>query len=235
MYTCIFFFMYNCIQSYKFKCICVYQMKVIGILNQKGGVGKTTLSTCLAVAFEKKKKKVAILDLDPQATSCFWADARQQDYPAVVSIQPIRLNAMIKGAEDSGTDVIIIDGAAIQRDISYDVARVSDFVLIPTKPAVFDVTAMQDTIKALQKHDTKYSVILNMVSPRGCELDDFKKLTEELNIPLCPVAIGNRKDFFRSQNMGLAVQEFNDKGKASKEISGVYKYICIQIYNNEKG
>ena len=36
-------------------------MKIIGIINQKGGVGKTTLSTCLAVAFEQDNKKVALM------------------------------------------------------------------------------------------------------------------------------------------------------------------------------
>ena len=123
-------------------------MKVIGILNQKGGVGKTTLATCLAVAFEQDKKKVVLIDLDPQATACFWHDTRKQDYPTVISIQPVRLDAIISGANEQGVDIVIIDGAAIQREISNDVARVSNFILLPTKPAVFDVTSMQDTINS---------------------------------------------------------------------------------------
>jgi len=47
-------------------------MKVLAILSQKGGVGKTTLATCLAVASENDGKKTAIFDLDPQATASFW-------------------------------------------------------------------------------------------------------------------------------------------------------------------
>ena len=44
-------------------------MKVLAVLSQKGGVGKTTLATCLAVAAEQAGKEVAIIDLDPQATA----------------------------------------------------------------------------------------------------------------------------------------------------------------------
>lgn len=46
-------------------------MKVLAILSQKGGVGKTTLATCLAVAAEHAGKETAIIDLDPQATASF--------------------------------------------------------------------------------------------------------------------------------------------------------------------
>ena len=205
-------------------------MKVIGVLNQKGGVGKTTLSTCLAVAYEQDKKKVALIDLDPQATACFWSDTRKQFTPAVISIQPVRLKSIIEGARENNTDVVIIDGAAIQKEIAYDVGQIADYVLIPTKPAVFDVSSMQETIKILAQHNTKFSVVLNMISPSGQELEDFAKLAVDLNIPLCPISIGNRKDFFRAQNIGLSVQEYAPESKATQEIIQVYKYINQQIY-----
>ena len=69
-----------------------------------------------------------------------------------------------------------------------------------------------------------------MISPSGQEIEDFKQLTKELDIPLCEISIGNRKDFFRAQNQGLAVQEYNIDCKASTEIIQLYKFICIQLY-----
>lgn len=205
-------------------------MKVLGVLNQKGGVGKTTLSTCLSVAFEEDNKKVALIDLDPQATACFWSDTRNKDTPAVVSIQSVRLKSMINAARDANTDIVIIDGAAIQKEIAYDVAQVANYIIIPTKTAVFDVTSMQETVKILKQNKIPYSVVLNMVSPSGQEIDDLKRMTKDFDIPLCEISIGNRKDFFRAQNMGLAVQEFDRSGKGTEEIIQLYKYIIKQLY-----
>ena len=53
-------------------------MKILAIISQKGGVGKTTLATALAVVF----------DLDPQASAVFWKDTRQDEAPAVIAIPP---------------------------------------------------------------------------------------------------------------------------------------------------
>ena len=137
---------------------------------------------------------------------------------------------MINAARDANTDIVIIDGAAIQKEIAYDVAQFADYIIIPTKTAVFDVTSMQETVKIIKKNNVPYSIILNMVSPSGQEIDDFKKMTSDLNIPLCNTSIGNRKDFFRAQNMGLAVQEYDREGKGAEEIIQVYKYIIKQLY-----
>lgn len=207
-------------------------MKVLGIINQKGGVGKTTISTCLAVAFEQAGKKVAILDLDPQATSCFWHDTRTSKSLSVVSIQPVRLKMMVNSANSLGTDIVIIDGAAVQREIAYDVAAIVDLALIPTKPALFDISAMQETIKALKQNKTSFSIILNMISPQGKKETDVKEIVETFSENVCPTTLGNRKDFFRAQSFGLAVQEYAPESIAAKEIMSLYNYINTKIYNN---
>src|SRR3546814_1501016 len=114
-------------------------MKVLAILSQKGGVGKTTLATCLAVAAEQAGKVAAIIDLDPQATASFWQDVRQLDTPAVASLQPVHLPAMLKACEDGGPDLVVISGAAVARDVAYEEARQADSMLIPTKIGSSDV------------------------------------------------------------------------------------------------
>lgn len=206
-------------------------MKVLAVLSQKGGVGKTTLATSLAVAAETDGKSVALIDLDPQATATFWHDTRGKDSPAVISIQPIRLGAVIKAAAEQGTDLVVIDGAAVQREIAYDAAAVSDFVLVPTKPAVFDIKSMTETIKAVQQHEKPLAVVLNMIAPTGVENTDAFDAAQMLGVDICPITVGNRKAFFRSQGEGLAVQEFEPGGKAAEEIQKLYEYTCRHLYN----
>jgi len=210
-------------------------MKVLSLLSQKGGVGKTTLATCLAVAAQRDGKTAAILDLDPQATASFWKDVRGKDTPAVTSIQSVRLPAVIEAARNAGTDLVIIDGAAVQREIAYEAAAVSDFILIPTKPAVFDTMSMTQTQNAARQHNTPYAIVLNMVAPSGPELMDAVEAAKTMGADFCPVMIRQRKAFFRAQGEGLAVQEYEPSGKAAKEIKELYAYTCIQLYGKGDG
>ncbi len=206
-------------------------MKVLAILSQKGGVGKTTLATCLAVAAENDGKKTVIFDLDPQATASFWLDVRNQETPAVVSIQAVRIPAMLKAAEEAGTELAIIDGAAVARDVAFEAARAADYVFIPTKTAVFDTMSMVSTIEIVRQQNKPFSIILTFVPPVGQETGDAKKTASELKADICSVYIGNRKAYFRAQSEGLAVHEYEPNGKAADEIIRLYEYMCIHLYN----
>ena len=76
------------------------RLNVLGIAGQKGGVGKTTLATCLAVAAQEDGLKVAIFDIDDQGSASFWHDERRKtlhtESPAVISLHAVRLEAMLK-------------------------------------------------------------------------------------------------------------------------------------------
>lgn len=67
-------------------------MKIVAMAARKGGSGKSTLTAHLAVAAIQDGLRVAIVDLDPQATVAEWADERGDDPPDVVSSKPARLH-----------------------------------------------------------------------------------------------------------------------------------------------
>ena len=227
------------------------KLKTLGIAGQKGGVGKTTLATCLAVAAQENGLKVAIFDIDDQGSASFWHDERRKilhtESPAVISLHAVRLEAMLRGAEEEGTDLVIIDGPARHRDIAKATADVSDFILLPTRAgAAFDEKSVIQTIEVIDQGKTPFSIVFNLCDPVGFEATDaFEQSRTQPEI--CPVLIGKRKAFTRAQLKGLAVQEYERNprlysdgkvsktdGKATKEVEDLYKYICIEIYNQQK-
>ncbi|MFV1678007.1 AAA family ATPase [Phaeobacter sp. JH20_32] len=205
-------------------------MQVLSLIAQKGGVGKTTLATCLAVQAVQQGKQVLVIDLDPQATASFWSDTRgKPDDPAVMSIQPVRLPAVLKAASDAGTDMVIIDGAAVSKEVAYSAAEVSDLVLVPFKAAVFDINSVAQTVQTIKQVGSRYALVLTFVPPQGKETEEAKDIATQLGSNFCPVLIGNRKAFFRAQSSGLAVQEFEPDGKAAEEIKALYTYVSDEL------
>lgn len=175
-------------------------------------------------------KRTAIVDLDPQATASFWKDVRQQDTPAVDSVQAVRLGATVKALAAAGADLVIVDGAAIARDVTTEAVRQADLVLVPTRAAVFDTMSMTHTLDVVREYRKPFSVVLTFVPPQGQETSDAMKAIEQLGARVCPVTIGHRKAFFRSQSVGLTVQEFEPGGAAAQEINALYSYIRILLY-----
>jgi chromosome partitioning protein len=74
-------------------------MKTIALLSQKGGSGKSTIATHLAVCAERDGKSVAIFDIDPQASAISWAHRRKSETPPVVKVTPVQLPGLLNTAE----------------------------------------------------------------------------------------------------------------------------------------
>ncbi|MEZ4711680.1 MAG: AAA family ATPase [Caldilineaceae bacterium] len=208
-------------------------MKVLSIISQKGGVGKTTLATALAVAAEKDGKQVAILDLDDQASACFWSDIREAPTPAVKDVKAVRLGVYLQSIREAGCDLVIIDCPPVHKDIALDAAAPADFVLIPSKPDLFDIRSMTMTVKLLSKIAKPSAVVLTFCPPAGPEVPGARATVQDIGAALCPIEIGLRKSYARAQQTGQTAQEFEPDGKAAEEITSLYKYTCIQLNKDE--
>src|ERR1700739_1439933 len=114
---------------------------ILSVLNQKGGVGKTTLSVNLAAALAARKQRVLVVDADPQGSALDWVAVRGQDAPfvAVGMCKPVIHLEPPKMGKDF--DVILIDGPPRVYEVAKSAVMASDAVLIPVLPSQFDVWA----------------------------------------------------------------------------------------------
>lgn len=204
-------------------------MKTLAVVSQKGGVGKTTLATALAVEAGRDGRRAIVVDLDPQASASFWRDTREADDPAITAVPAARLGHVLAAAAEAAVDIAIVDTPPFSKDIAYEAAERADFVLIPTRPAVLDVMAMTKTLDLVKHYGKPHAVVLTFCPPSGREVDDTVKVIEALGATLAPVRIGQRVAYSRAQQSGRAAQELEEGGKAAREIKELYTYVCMNM------
>ncbi len=123
--------------------------KVIAILNQKGGVGKTTIAAHLAYALHKAGYSVLLIDSDPQGSLRDWSAASEGELLSVIGLDRETLAKDVE-AMKGGYDFVVIDGRAKAERIAGAAIRAADLVLIPVAPSALDVWGASDLVDAIQ-------------------------------------------------------------------------------------
>ena len=209
-------------------------MDVVAIVAQKGGTGKTTLAVSLAVAGMRAGRTVAIVDLDPQASACNWADRREAEFPVVVSTQPARLEHVLDAAREQGADLLVIDTPPRAEQAALAAAKAADLVLIPCRPAIYDLETVATTVDLIRFAGKKTTaVVLNGVPARGPKREQATEILESLGLTVCPVSFGQRVAFDHAGALGLNAQEYESRGKAADEIELVYHFMS-KLVNSQK-
>jgi chromosome partitioning protein len=205
-------------------------MKVIGLLSRKGGVGKTTLAVHLAVLAQQAGQRTLLIDLDPQRSAAAWWRAREAETPALVETQPADLRGILDAARADGVDLVVVDTRpSVEADVAH-VAALSDLVLIPTRPAIFDLRAILGTLDVVKGTARRSLLVLNACPPsRGAGeasiVTDARRALTAFGVPVAPVAITSRAAFVAAPVTGLTAGETEPQGKAAKEIRALWRIV----------
>jgi len=204
-------------------------MKTVAILSQKGGTGKTTLATNLCVAAEREGHTTALIDLDPQASATRWGDYRKAKTPAILATPGSRLTHWLQTAEANGATLVILDTAPNSGPDALDVARAASLVLIPCKPSLLDLDAIENTVKIAEIAEVPARVVLNCVDARSDLGNQARQVIHQYDVECAPCQLGQRLGFVHAFNHGKGVQEFEPRAKSAREITALYAYLRKEL------
>ena len=183
---------------------------IMSILNQKGGVGKTTIATNLAHGLQLKGVNVLLADGDPQATARKWHEANDAMLIPCLGMDRVTLAADLN-AVSSHYDLIIIDGAPQITRLSALAIGVSDVILIPVQPSDFDIWSTVGIVDLI-KHRREVTdgtplcafIISRLIKNTKLSREIGPDLTE-FEIPILESTISQRVAYIEAGQRGESV------------------------------
>jgi chromosome partitioning protein len=204
---------------------------IIGVINQKGGVGKTTVSVNLAAALSQTRRRVLLVDADPQGSALAWSSLREAEplFPVIGMAKPTLHRELPALARDY--DIVVIDGAPRVNELSRAAILASDLVVIPLQPSPYDVWASADTVRLVREAQQfragiRAAFLINRrVANTVIGRDAAGALAEFEDIPVLDVALGQRVIFAETAAKGQAVVEVAPTSEAAHELARLAELI----------
>jgi chromosome partitioning protein len=184
-------------------------MRTWSFVQQKGGSGKSTICTNLAVCGEDQGETVLIVDLDPQTSATLWHSERGTNKPLVLDGKPDKLTQIIESASTLGVTLCLIDSPSKLDEIALAAIRVADMVVCPTLPDLFNLGSLQDTVQLLEAAGKVPATVgvINNIDKAGEEarIGEATAVMEKFKMTVCPVAIRHRQEVQVAAQKGKAV------------------------------
>lgn len=192
---------------------------VISVLNQKGGVGKTTISINLARAFQLMGYSVTLVDTDPQGSARMWKAQSEDEelnatdygyFPILAIDQPTIHNSL--GSISS--DIIIVDGSPTIGKISASAIKASNLVIIPVQPSPLDIWATNTLVDMVNERilitDGKLqaSFVATAVSSNTKIGKEIVSILEQFELPIFDTVINSSIQYSDAFLQGKTIFEY---------------------------
>ncbi|EKO3593965.1 AAA family ATPase [Vibrio metschnikovii] len=210
--------------------------KLIAILNQKGGAGKTTISTNVASQLHADGHKVLLVDLDPQGSATDWSEQAEEGSEAVPVIRMGKNLHRDIHKVASGYEYVIVDGAPQVADLAATAVRAADMVLIPTQPSPYDcwsAAELVEIVKARQEVTDgipKAAFIISRAIKRTKLEAEIKEALGYYELPILKNGTTQRVDYANTAKNGSAVVHLDEDNQARHEIKMLTKEILEYMH-----
>ena len=204
-------------------------MSVIVFASRKGGSGKSTLAAHLAAQIQKSSKKCLLIDADPQGSLTLWHKLRGTNEPAIKTATR-SVSELVNAAKRDGIEWVFIDTPPNTSSVVDDAIKNATMVIIPARPGVFDVNAVQDTIQSCRTARKPYAVVINGAPARRDKTESrivtvAREALAKFKAPVWSGQITNRADLLLALAEGEGAREYAAEGRAADEIGKLWAAI----------
>lgn len=204
---------------------------IIGLFNQKGGVGKTTVAVNIAAGLSLNNHRVFLLDADPQGSVLQWHAIQAHPAFDVDHIGDRDIQSALKKARQ-GYSHWIVDTPPALGAVSEQILSLAHLLIVPIGPSPLDVWSSKETIDRIAAHQKKrrhFSARLLICKkiPRTRIGRDAREALETYQLPIFSTEIGQRVAYVEAMLAGTSVLQFAPHSEAASEI----RSLCSEILN----
>lgn len=208
-------------------------MRTIAIVALKGGSGKTTVATHLALAAHLRDVNVLVVDTDPQRSARDVLTNREGGGPTCIAASGPGLMAAQFAAVDEKRALLVIDTAAGAVEDVTEAIVLADLTVLVVRPTLLDLAGMARTFKLIRKLGKPCTVVMNQapVAREGTEAPLVKRMMAGLDYmqaPVAPVVLRSRAVYQTSLERGRSVEETPDRAAAA-EVAELWDFIRARL------
>jgi chromosome partitioning protein len=202
-------------------------VRIIAVANQKGGVGKTTVTMQLAAVLSRRHE-VLVVDVDKQQSTVWWAENVRDRLPFdFVGNQSPRLLSRVRELH-ADYDFVLVDtpGSLEDTAVLETVLDAADYVVVPLTPEPLAVEPTMRTIEQLiEPRHLRYGVLLNRIDTRiPSQLDVWRNLLDSTwGVPRFASYLRQYKAQADAPVLGQLVTSFPDNRRTAGAIADVIR------------